>query len=222
MKKIILLLLILISWNTNSFGQICQNPNARLERLKYPNITKTLLYEKVREDLDFIKISPADVIADIGSYDGQYPCIYSIFTDSVIFYLNDVQPEGFKTLNDFKSICAKFKGNELTNTFKVMIGEENSTNLPSRIFDKVIMRDALHHCSQMNEILIDIKRIMKPNGKLFLFEQLKLPDIINENLCVGVMEKEELLNLLQRNGFVKKREKYVKNDLIWLEFELKQ
>ncbi len=222
MKKLLYLFILLNLLKINTFAQNCQNPNARLERLKAPTISKKKLFEKVSEDLEFIQILPSDTIADIGSYDGQYPCIYSIFTDSVAFYLNDIMPDGFKTLDSLQKICSNFKGKPISNSFNVVIGNESSTDLPSKLFNKVIMRDALHHFSLMDQMLIDIKRILKHKGKLFLFEQLKLPNIVNENLCIGVMNKEVLLDLLTRNGFIKIREKYVKDDLIWLEFEVIQ
>jgi hypothetical protein len=97
-----------------------------------------------------------DTVADIGSYDGHYPLVYSIFSDSVAFYLNDISDAGFTYFDSIETECNKIKGSPVSNKFIMMIGSDTCTNLPARFFRKVIVRDALHHFKQPDKMLADI------------------------------------------------------------------
>jgi hypothetical protein len=69
-------------------------------------------------------------------------------------------------------------------------------------------------------MLGDIKRIIKPNGKLLLFESIRNPQVANSTLCRGSMTKDELVKLMGENGFVLTRQKFTENDRFWFEFKL--
>ena len=115
---------------------------------------------------------------------------------------------------------SKIRGNKMTNEFKIVLGENEATNLPSNTFNKVILRDALHHFKSPLKMIVDIKRIIKLNGKLLLFESIRNPKVANSNLCKGSMTKEELVKLMLENGFVLTLEKFTENDRYWFEFKL--
>ena len=153
MRKSFLLYIGLLT-ATYIVAQTCQNPGMRLEWLRQPGLTKDTIYKWVKNDLDFIQIQKRDTIADIGSYDGYYPLMYSIFTDSVAFYLNDISSTGFGYFDSIKSICTRLKGPLISNKFTTVIGNDSSTKLPGHLFSKVIIRDALHHFKLGNDIVI--------------------------------------------------------------------
>jgi len=203
----------------NTYGQTCGNPGARIERLKAAQLSKDSIYNLVKTDLDFIKPIPNDTIADIGSYDGYYPLVYSIFSDSVVFYLNDISSDGFSYFDSIEDICTKIKRHNLSNKFTVVIGNDSSTSLRDHMFNKVVIRDALHHFKSMDIMLSDIKRIMKSNAKLILFEPIRGRNINEETLCKGAMTVDNLIKLLNKNGFVLAREFPQTIGGSWFEFK---
>ena len=202
-----------------SYGQTCSNPSARIERLSDLHLKKNDIYQWVKTDLEFIQPQQHDTIADIGSYDGYYPLIYSIFTDSTNYYLNDISESGFVYFDKIKAICTKIKGNEISNNFTIVIGQDDSTNLKDHQFNKIVVRDALHHFKSINTMLTDIKRIMKPNASLILYEPIRGRNINTESLCKGAMTAEDLLILLNKNGFALTRELSQNIGGSWFEFK---
>lgn len=201
-------------------SQTCFNPSFKLNKLKSKGLTKDTIYNWVQKDLSFIQLTSHDTIADIGSYNGYYPSLYSVSTDSIVFYLNDIVNEGFVYFDSINTICTKIRGAKMTNEFKITLGDNDATNLPSHTFNKVILRDALHHFKSPAKMLTDIRRIIKLNGKLLLFESIKNPQLPNSTICRGSMTEDELKKILQENGFVMTRQKFTENDRYWFEFKL--
>jgi hypothetical protein len=218
-NKLVLFIALLIA--TAADAQTCGNPGARLDRLRAKSLTKDSVYRWVKDDLGFVQIKNGDAVADIGSYDGYYPSIYSVFTDSVSFYLNDISRAGFVYFDSIRPICTEKRGGEISNSFKIVIGNDSSSNLPGRFFNKVILRDVLHHFKMMNKMLQDIKRILKSgaDAKLFLFEPIR-GETDMPNLCRGAMTRQELLALMAGNGFSLTKELPVQGNGCWFEFSV--
>ena len=203
-------------------AQTCGNPGAHLKWLSTPHLTKDSIYKWVNRDLEFIQIQKHDTIADIGAYDGYYPRLYSIFSDSAVFYLNDIIPEGFSYFDTMQGICTALRGSPITNQFKFILGNDSCTNLHGQSFTKIILHDALHHFKYLDKMLADIKEIIGPQSgaKLLLYETIRGGTVFT-NICRGAMTREELLTLLERNGFILSRELKCSDSLSWFEFEIK-
>ena len=201
-------------------AQTCLNPSYRLDKLKAKEINKDTIFRWAQNDLLFLELKPHDTIADVGSYNGYYPLIYSVLTDSIVFYLNDIVNEGFVYFDSINSICKNLRGAKFTNKFKIIIGNEDSTNLPTQAFNKVILRDVFHHFKYPLKMFEEIKRIIKPNGKLLVFESTINPNIEDQNLCKGSMTENELTKLFLKNGFSLTKQKHIGNSRFWFEFML--
>lgn len=173
----------------------------RLYYLESHQLTKDSIYNKVINDLHFLNLNKGDTIVDIGSYDGYYPALYSIFSDSVFFYLNDISSQGFSYFDKIKIICSQIKGKIITNQFKIIIGTDTSTNIIDTQYTTVLMRDVLHHFKYKDIMLKNIKKNFKSSGKLILFETIREGTIKDSNLCSGSMTKIELNLLLNKCGF---------------------
>jgi len=213
---------VLIFLSLNCWGQRCLSD--RKDLLTKSTLTKDSLLKKVKMDLDFIHLTQHDNVADIGSYDGYYPCIYSVFSDSIFFYLNDTSKLSLSKNVDICNLCSKISGKPLSNTFHAVIGTDITTNLPDHFFDKVIVRDALHHFKSEERMLQDIKRIMKSQASLYLFEPILHKEKKVSGMCKGVKSYDELLKMFTDNGFEMVRSQAVvsEQDLHWFEFKLKQ
>jgi Methyltransferase domain len=218
MKKYTFLSFILLF--TNQIHTQCVNPETRIERLKSKGFTKDSIAIKYKNELDFLDLMPHETIADVGSYDGYYPVLYSIFTDSISFYLNDITYEGFKNFKSIKALCEAKRDKNQTNTFKIVIGNEESTNLPNVSFNKIIIRDALHHCKNMSKILEDVRQIMKKETSLFLFEPIKLGNEMDEKLCTHAMTRDAFLELMNTHNFILKKEIALDINHHWFMFKI--
>lgn len=216
MKEVISFLFFVIL-TASVFAQT-NGPGSRFGQLQSSPLTKDSIFKRIKTDLEFINPTPEDTIADIGSYDGFYPCLYSVFSDSICFYLNDLTNEAFIHFDKLKNLSSLKKGDSLTNTFKIILGTDSCTNLPTKRFNKVILRDALHHFNSMDKMLYDIKRIMKPNAQIILFETIKYKEKSQPNLCHGSMTKEELLLLMNNHKLKLIRELELPSGNYWFEF----
>jgi len=154
----------------------------------------------------FLKLSPQDKIADIGSGNG-----------TSILRLAEDCPDCFFTVEDIDSnTCAKdVYIKKLRNSkvdishFTFYIGNEKSTTLPEKNFNKVLMFDVIHELLYKTEMLNDIKRILQPNGSLYIEEILVNRKVKKDKGCsFPFLKEEELKHILEENGWSIKREEY--------------
>jgi SAM-dependent methyltransferase len=220
MKKV-LMFFCFSFWVILLQGQTCGNPGAKLKWLREAGLDKNKIYQWVKNDLAIIQPQKHDTIADIGSYNGYYPSLYSVYSDSAVFYLNDISLDGFVYFDSIQTICKQIKGSNLSNKFIIVHGQDSSTNLQKKLFNKVVLRDVLHHFKLMDVMLEDIKKIMKPKAKLILFEPIRGRSLNEERLCRGAMTIDQLLNLLNKHGFTLVRELPQTDKVSWFEFKLK-
>ena len=144
MRKNYLTFLVAYSFLISNIHAQCTNAHTRIERLNSADFTRDSIAQLHKSELDFLGIEPHDTIADIGSYDGYYPSIYSIFTDSVSFYLNDITYEGFKNFKQINSLCEAKRIEKQSNSFEIVVG-----NFEKRIYQKFITTKLLSvtHCT---------------------------------------------------------------------------
>jgi ubiquinone/menaquinone biosynthesis C-methylase UbiE len=58
----------------------------------------------------------------------------------------------------------------LTGKLNLCIGTEKSSNLPDATFDKLFLSATFHEFTFMDEMIADISRKLKKNGKLYILE----------------------------------------------------
>lgn len=145
-----------------------------------------------------------DTIADIGAGDGWLDVAFGIYKDSLHFYLENIDSAHIKKESLDRAIraFAQVKGSQITCSYTVSFGSEKNTNLPSAYFNRVLLVDTYHHFLFRNEMLADIKRILKPNGKLIVNEVLarKEGDIYKPCQTM-IYTKEQIVSSICLNGF---------------------
>jgi ubiquinone/menaquinone biosynthesis C-methylase UbiE len=147
---------------------------------------------------------PQDTIADIGASEGWLDVAFGIYKDSLHFYLENIDSTNIKnerlekTIKDF----AQVKGSQITCHYTFSFGSEKNTDLPSNYFNKVLLVDTYHHFSFRKEMLTDIKRILKPKGKLIIYEVLarKEGDIYKPCRTM-IYTKDQIVSYICSNGF---------------------
>ena len=102
----------------------------------------------------------SDIVLDLGSGNGQSSIKASRFAKKIV---------GLEI--DMKLIKIAKKSAEIKNIKNVTFGESNleeKLNIKDNSFDKIIFLDVLEHLVKRDQILEEIKRIMKPEGLMVL------------------------------------------------------
>ena len=162
---------------------------------EYQNLAN--YFDSKKDLLDFFEFHKGDVVADVGAYTAKYEGAFSILTDSITFYSQDINKKKLnqKAINKMVKHYTKVKGSPLTNTFKFVIGTEKQTNLPDGIFDKIIISSTFHEFKYYNEMVADFKKKLKPNGKVYILETHCYTKGHYNFTC------EEVTEIMQNNGF---------------------
>ena len=151
-------------------------------------------------------IKNGDVVADIGAASGYIDGAFSVMTDSVSYYIQDIDTN-FLNQNEFEKVTnyfSKIRNRPQTNTFHYVIGSEFETALPDSMFDIIMMRISFHEIYYKNEILADIFNKLKPGGKLIIDETFSNPYHYrrNEGCNIHAVQMWWVISLTRDAGFL--------------------
>jgi SAM-dependent methyltransferase len=162
------------------------------------------LYKIKQTELDFYNFKSGQTVASIGSQCSHWEAAYAATTDSITFYLEDIDTTKFKKeqAQFVWNYYATLRGRPMTSSYKMILGDEKSTSLPENIFDKILIINSFHEFTFVSEMLADIKKKLKPNGILYIDEALpkrlgQLHGICNKPM----LTTEETIALFAKNGF---------------------
>ena len=158
--------------------------------------------ENVSKLIQNMRIKSNDIIADIGAGSGYHTFKIASLTKNGLVYAVDIQPEMLMAIEKTK------QSGEIKN-IETILGTEKSILLPSNSVDKVLMVDVYHEFNYPAEIIISIKKALKPNGELFLIEyrsedssvpikeihKMSEKQAIKEMEAVGFRLKKNITNL---------------------------
>lgn len=119
--------------------------------------------EKTTTLISNMAITLTDVIADIGAGSGYHVFKMAPMVDNGFIYAVDIQPEMIAALT------YRIEKEQIKNV-KTIKSEAQRTNLPENSVNKVLLVDVYHEFSFPFEMMISIKKALKPNGKVFLIE----------------------------------------------------
>ena len=128
-------------------------------------------FESEEDLLTFFEFKKGDVVAEIGALNGENIAGIAILCDSLTLYAQDINK---KTLNQrsFNKVikhCKKYK-TPVTCKFNWCIGTEKASLLPDTAFDKIILSATFHEFYYMDEMIADIAKKLKKNGRLYILE----------------------------------------------------
>ncbi len=172
---------------------------------RYWDTKKEILANKYTIGItEFIDLKPKEVIADIGAGTMNLEGVLTVFTDSLSFYCEDISDEctnqlqAKKVLNHYASISNK----DISSTIKTVIGTEKNTNLPSQFFDKVLIINTFHEFTNRDEMLFEIKRILKKDGKVYIEERLPTSKMkIHQGCKMPMISESEMIEMMSKAGF---------------------
>lgn len=139
-------------------------------------------------------LTPSSKVADIGAGSGYYTFKVASKVPSGKVYAVEIQDEMIKLLNDRKK---ELKNSNVT----IVKGSIESTNLPDNSVDLAFMVDVYHELLFPHEMLQNIRKALKKDGKLLLLEyKAEDPSVAIKELhkmSVAQVQKE-----MNANGFV--------------------
>ena len=123
--------------------------------------------EQPDQALDALDLKPGMTVADIGAGTGYMSLrMAKRVGPSGKVYANDLQPEMLRMLRE-NAAQAK-----LTNV-ETVLGTETDPKLPKGQMDLVLLVDVYHEFSQPQKMLQNIRKALKPDGRLVLLEYRK-------------------------------------------------
>ncbi|MGZ3864031.1 MAG: methyltransferase domain-containing protein [Bacteroidia bacterium] len=136
------------------------------------------MFETKKQLTDFMEINPGEVIAEVGAGSGWNLGVLSTIYDSLTLYAEDVSTKELSQRKLQKTIAyySKQRKTKQTNKFIRVIGSFSSTNLPDNTFDKILLIDAFHDFTQKDEMIEDIAKKLKPNGKIYILDGFSFPN----------------------------------------------
>lgn len=173
---------------------------------KYGYAISKIQCEKYYKDLvtDF-ELKNGDIVADIGAASGWIDGILSVFTDSVTYYVQDINSIYLNEI-EFENVMKHYSPlrlNSQTNNFHIIIGTKKKTNLPDIKFDKIIFNNAFHEITFPIQILNDIVGKIKPNGKIIIQEGFSSRQKKHKLPGCGITgyKVQDVIDLLSKFGF---------------------
>jgi len=201
MKKRMLLLAICSLSISFLFSQDCQIIKGR-HGFFYKNMER--LEKQLSEVVKFYDLRPGQNIASIGAQYGNVEASIAAMSDSLLFYLEDIDP---KTLNDSNvqfawNYYSELRGKTITCQYKIFIGDEESTNLPNDFFDKILIANSFHEFSNQKKMLADIRSKLKQDGILIIDETIARKSGEQHGGCKKrIFTEQEMVKIFKENGF---------------------
>ena len=158
----------------------------------------------MQKSLSIYNFQPNETIASIGASSGVWEIWFASQVEDLTFYLQDIDALNCnqEEIDEGVVYFEKILGKKNTGKFVPIIGTQTVTNLPKNTFDKILIINSLHEFETPELILQDIHKILKPNGQLFIEEQLaKFSGEIHEGCGKRLFTENELINLLNTSNF---------------------
>ena len=162
------------------------------------------LYKQQEKELKFYDFQPGQVIASIGAQCCNWEAAYAATTDSIQFYLEDIDSTDFnpQQASFAWSYYDSLRKRPLTSTYHLVLGNEKETNLPDKLFDKILIINSFHEFSYQTEMLKDIADKLKPGGILYIDETLaRKSGELHGGCHKKIYLNDELIEILKDNGF---------------------
>ncbi len=138
----------------------------------YPILSSHVEIKQVLKDkcVDTIRFKEGEIIADIGAGNGYLEAMLSIYTDSLTFYIQDIDTSvcNQNNINKVVDFYQKVNDRPFTNTFIIVNGTDTKTNLPDNTFDKILMLWTYQYLKKPREFILDVREKLKNEGLFYV------------------------------------------------------
>jgi len=141
-------------------------------------------------------LKPGERIADIGAGTGVYTRLFAQAVGPTgKVYANDIAPK-------FLAYIAENAAKEGLRNVETLQGGDRTTNLPTASVDVIFNSDVYHHFEYPDSMNADLRRALKPGGRLYVLEFEKVPGLSSANTMTHVRApKETVIAEITRAGF---------------------
>ncbi|MDR2009165.1 MAG: class I SAM-dependent methyltransferase [Bacteroidales bacterium] len=186
-------------------------PPRKYEYIKNNMVISSENIEEIKKAQNFVeksKIEKYDTIISIGSWNGNREFLWSLFTDSVHFYLQDVD---ISSLTKFRieEVCiphySKMRQTPVTNTFAIIKGTQKHFGINDNSVSKVIMYNVYHHFKNDIIMVKEAKRVLQNNGNLIIWENVTERNMKTRRYCGDkgkYKTQENFVNDIVNLGFI--------------------
>lgn len=158
-----------------------------------------------------VNFQAGDTVADIGTADGLFIAALSMYTDSLTFFLEDI--DSIWNRSRFDSALQAFSAKSSrspSNRFYYSTGNERSSGLPSKTFDKVLIIDTYHHFTHRDEMITDAMTLLKPGGKIIVMEALaRMQGDIHHGCKENIFTYDEIVSFMASKGMRLDKSKFI-------------
>ena len=146
-----------------------------------------------------LPLRPGDVVADIGTGVGyMLPYLVAAVGSSGRVIAEDIHPDFVARIRE------KIQENRWSNVTAVL-GTPRDPRLPAGAADVALVLDVYHHLDYPAEMLAQIRRALKPGGRLIVvdcYRSRKHPGATDEDLREHVrLDRDEVIREVQAGGF---------------------
>lgn len=162
------------------------------------------LYRQKQVELDFYQFQPGQRVASIGAQCCHWEAMYAAATDSIQFYLQDIDTSFFnpRQAGFAWHYYDSLRGKPMTGTYQMILGTEHGTGLPEQFFDKIMIINSFHEFTDQAGMLADLSRKLKKDGLLYIDEAVPRKSGQKHGVCkLPMLLPEEMIQLLQVNGY---------------------
>jgi ubiquinone/menaquinone biosynthesis C-methylase UbiE len=154
------------------------------------------VYVARAEVVKSMALKPGEAIADVGAGTGVFT---RLFAQAVgpggRVYANDIAPK-------FLAFISENAAKEGMKNVQTVQGGDRSTNLGDASVDVIFHSDVYHHFEYPMTMNADLRRALKPNGRLYVLEFEKVPGLSSANTMTHVRApKETVIAEITKAGF---------------------
>ncbi len=177
---------------------------------KGPVFTEEIAEQTFGPVVEFMEAEPGMAIADVGAGSGALTVGMATQLENSTIFIQDIDPETLDQGNVDKMITYYFgqqkHGLTHPNEFHLVYGNFKESNLPNDSLDIIYSSAVMHVFDYPNEMLQDLKKKLKPSGKLFIRDGFH-GDHGNGEFCSDpdcgkrLYSMEELIEMMNTNGY---------------------
>ena len=149
------------------------------------------------KEIRALQFKPNDVIAEIGAGPGYFEQNLSKFCNNLTVYVTEIDSASISKLDTKLQLLDLYDDKNIQ--YITVLGDEKNSQLSPALFDKIIIKNTFHHFTYPNEMLQDIKGILKKNGSIYIIDILM--DEVEKPECSLYLKRAEFLKYFIDNGY---------------------
>ncbi len=175
------------------------------------------LSESRKKELKFYNFKSGEKILEVGAGDEDFiASLASVYRDLIVF-VNEIDQLKLKRLYYQISFNPIFRTNG--HQFYVIEGTAKETGAIDQKFDKIIIRNAIHHFTYPHAMMEAIVQSLKAGGEIFIMERYE--ESCTEGCCADLWTSVQLKSFLRKKGLFLKEELLVPLENGWKYWILK-